>query len=137
MHNVGIGLAMMIAGSFFASQASHAQQAGIDRTDLLRHDLGVAGREALQVRVDIPPGIVAAKHKHPGEEIVYVLAGSVEYRLEGREPVTLSAGGVLFIPSGTFHSAKNVGTGTASELATYIVEKGKPLVVFASVPPGS
>jgi len=107
---------------------AHAQQAGIKRTDLQQHDLSVAGREVVQVRVDIDPGVVAARHSHPGEEIVYVLEGSLEYQLEGQPPVTLKAGGVLFIPAGTIHSAKNVGSGNAAELATYIVEKGKPLV---------
>jgi hypothetical protein len=33
------------------------------------------------------------------------------------------------IPAGAIHAAKNVGSGNAAELATYIVEKGKPLVV--------
>jgi quercetin dioxygenase-like cupin family protein len=42
--------------------------------------------------------------------------------------VTLKAGEVLFIPARTVHAAKNVGSGTGAELATYIVEKGKPLV---------
>ena|SRR4029079_4123803 len=107
---------------------ARAQQAGIKRTDLQQHDLSVAGREVVQVRVDIGPGVVAARHSHPGEEIVYVLEGSLEYQLEGQPPVTLKAGGVLFIPAGTIHSAKNVGSGNAAELATYIVEKGKPLV---------
>ena len=107
---------------------ARAQQAGIKRTDLQQHDLSVAGREVVQVRVDIDPGVVAARHSHPGEEIVYVLEGSLEYQLEGQPPVTLKAGGVLFIPAGTIHSAKNVGSGNAAELATYIVEKGKPLV---------
>jgi mannose-6-phosphate isomerase-like protein (cupin superfamily) len=50
----------------------------------------------------------------------------VEYVLDGRPAVTLKAGEVLFVPSGTPHSARNVGTVKASELATYIVEKGKP-----------
>ena len=76
-----------------------------------------------------PPGCVAPKHSHPGEEIVYVIEGLLEYQLEGRPPVTLKAGEVLFIPAGTIHSAKNVGSGNAAELATYIVEKGKPLAV--------
>ena len=107
---------------------ARAQQAGIKRTDLQQHDLSVAGREVVQVRVDIDPGVVAARHSHPGEEIVYVLEGSLEYQLEGQPPVTLKAGGVLFIPAGTIHSAKNVGSANASELATYLVEKGKPLV---------
>ena len=69
-------------------------------------------------------------HTHPGEEIIYVLEGSLEYQIEGEPPVTLKAGDVLFIPAGTIHSARNVGSGTGSELATYIVEKGKPLLTL-------
>src|ERR671917_129908 len=68
-----------------------------------------------------------------GEEIVYVLEGSLEYQVEGRPPVTLKAGEVLFIPAGTIHAAKNVGSGNGAELATYVVEKGKPLVAFGPV----
>ena len=45
--------------------------------------------------------------------------------------MTLSAGDVLFIPAGTIHAARNVGSDNGAELATYIVEKGKPLVVLA------
>jgi quercetin dioxygenase-like cupin family protein len=45
--------------------------------------------------------------------------------------VTLKAGEVLFVPAGTIHAARNVGSGSGAELATYIVEKGKPLVVPA------
>jgi quercetin dioxygenase-like cupin family protein len=52
----------------------------------------------------------------------------LEYQLDGQPPVTLKAGDVLFIPAGVVHSAKNVGTGRGAELATYIVEKGKPLL---------
>jgi hypothetical protein len=48
--------------------------------------------------------------------------------VEGQPPVTLTAGGGLCIPAGTIHSARNVGTGRAAELATYIVEKGKSLL---------
>jgi quercetin dioxygenase-like cupin family protein len=81
------------------------------------------------VRVDFAPGAVAPNHTHPGEEIIYVLEGSLEYQVEGKPPVTLHAGDVLFIPAGTVHAAKNVGTVNGAELATYVVEKGKPLVV--------
>ncbi|HEY8562563.1 MAG TPA: alpha/beta fold hydrolase [Pyrinomonadaceae bacterium] len=103
-------------------------QSGIKRTDLLRADLSVPGREVLQVRVDFDPGAVAARHSHPGEEIVHVLEGSLEYEVEGNPPVTLKAGDVLFIPARAAHRVKNVGSGKGSELATYIVEKGKPLI---------
>jgi quercetin dioxygenase-like cupin family protein len=73
-------------------------------------------------------GVTSPRHTHPGEEIIYVLEGLLEYQVEGKPPVTLRAGDVLFIPAGTIHAAKNVGSGNAAELATYVVEKGKPLV---------
>jgi quercetin dioxygenase-like cupin family protein len=124
-------VAVLIAGSGLALHVTHAQQPGIKRTDALRHDLGVPGREVIQVRVDFDPGVAFGKHSHPGAEVAYVLEGTLEYQLEGQPPVTLKAGEALFIPAGTIHAAKNVGTGNAAELATYIVEKGKPLVVLA------
>jgi quercetin dioxygenase-like cupin family protein len=108
-----------------------AQQSGVKRTELQRQDLSVPGREVIQVRVDLEPGVKFPAHSHPGEEIAYVLEGVWEYEIEGKAPVTLKAGDTLFIPAGTIHSAKNVGSGVGAELATYIVEKGKPLVVLA------
>lgn len=113
-----------------APEVSRAQQPGTKRTELQRHDLSVPGREVIQVVVELDPGVTFGDHSHPGEEIVYVLEGALEYQLDGQEPVTLEAGDVLFIPAGTVHSAKNVGPGTGAELATYIVEKGRPLVVM-------
>jgi quercetin dioxygenase-like cupin family protein len=119
--------AMLILAGGLVLQVAQAQQ-GIKRTDLQRHDLSAPGREAIQVRVDIAPGVAFPNHRHPGEEIIYVLEGSLQYDVEGKPPVTLKAGDVLFIPAGTIHAAKNVGSGNAAELATYVVEKGKPLV---------
>jgi quercetin dioxygenase-like cupin family protein len=128
-----LGAAVAVAASVAAgaSQVVFAQQPGITRSDLLRHDLSVPGREVIQVLVAFEPGVVAARHSHPGEEIVYVVEGVLEYRLDGRPPVTLKAGEGLFIPAGGIHEVANVGAGKAAELATYIVEKGKPLAVMA------
>jgi len=124
--------AVMIVGSGLALGIASAQlPANIKRADLMKEDLSVLGREVVQVRVDIPAGVTAPKHNHPGEELVYVIEGALEYRLHGRPPVTLRAGEVLFIPNGTPHEVKNVGSANAAELATYIVEKGKPLVALS------
>ncbi|MCA1404003.1 cupin domain-containing protein [Ensifer sp. IC3342] len=120
--------ALLIVGGGWTLNVAEAQQPGIHRTDLLKNDLGTPGREVVQVRVDFEPGAVSIKHSHPGEEVAYVLEGSLEYQLEGRAPVTLHAGEALFIPDGVAHVAKNVGSSKASELATYIVNKGEPLV---------
>ena len=124
-----IAVVALIVASGSATQVAEAQQPGIRRTELQRHDLSVRGREVVQVRVDFDPGAAFGRHKHPGEEIVNLLEGSLEYQVEGHAPVTLNPGDVLFIPAGAIHAVKNVGRGNGSELATYIVEKGKPLVV--------
>jgi quercetin dioxygenase-like cupin family protein len=116
---------MFVAGSGSPLPAP-PRPAGTVRTDLQRHDLSVAGWETLQARVDFAPGASFPAHKHPGEEIIYVLEGTIEYLVEGK-PVTLKTGDVLFVPIGTVHAARNVGTGNAAELATYVIEKGKPL----------
>ena len=124
-----MAVAVLILGIGLVLHVARAQQPGVKRTDLQRHDLSVPGREVVQARVELDPGVSFPKHWHPGEEIIYVLEGSLEYQVEGKPPVTLKAGDVFFVPAGTIHSAKNVGSGPGAELATYVVEKGKPLVV--------
>jgi quercetin dioxygenase-like cupin family protein len=74
-----IAVAVLIAGSGFALNMAHSQQPGVTRTDLLRHDLGVSGREVVQVRVDLAAGVAFPPHSHPGEEIAYVIEGLLEY----------------------------------------------------------
>jgi len=118
-----------IAGSGLTPVAAQSHQPGVTRIPLQQNDLSIPGREVVQVRVELAPGVSFPAHSHPGEEIVYVIEGVFEYAVEGRPPVTLKAGEVLFIPAGTVHRVTNIGSGIAAELATYIVEKGTPLVV--------
>lgn len=123
-----LAVAVLVVAGTFVTHATLAQQwAGIKRSDVMRSDFSVPGREVIQVLVEFGPGVVSPKHAHPGEEIAYVIRGSLVYALDGRPPVTLHAGDALFIPYGTPHAVTNVGSGSALELATYIVEKGKPL----------
>ena len=123
----------VIFASGLVLHVARAQQAGTKRIDLQRHDLSVPGREVIQTIVELDPGVKSSRHTHPGEEIIYVLEGApLEYEVEGKPPVTLKPGDVLFIPAGTPHAAKNVGNRKGAELATYIVEKGKPLLTEVS-----
>ena len=125
-------VAAVIVASGLLLHVARAQQ-GITRIDLQRHDLSVPGREVVQTIVELDPGVTSSRHTHPGEEIVYVLEGApLQYEVEGKPPVTLEPGDVLFIPAGALHAAKNVGTRKGAELATYIVEKGKPLLTEVS-----
>ena len=127
---VMLGVAMMIAASGTAPDVAQAQLPGTKRTDLQRHDLSIPGREVIQVRVDFDPGYVAPRHTHFGEEIIYVLEGTLVYEVEGRPPTTYKAGDVLIVPAGAIHSVRNIGGGNGAELATYVVEKGKPLITL-------
>lgn len=121
-----------MSGLFILAVAlAAAAPAGVTRTDLQKHDLSVPNRETVHARIDIAPGATAPWHRHPGEEIIYVVEGTLEYQLEGQQPVTLSAGDVLFVPFGVAHKARNPGVVNGAEIATYIVEKGKPLVAPA------
>ncbi len=126
---------LITAALLFATPAVAAMPVpeGVSRTDLQRHDLSAPGRETVQARIDIAPGAVAPWHRHPGEEVIYVIEGTLEYQLEGQPPVTLKAGDVLFVPAGVAHTARNRTATNGAELATYIVEKGKPLLVPADV----
>lgn len=118
----------LIATGALALHTALAEEAAITRTDLQQEDLSIPGRAVVQVLVEFAPGASFPLHAHPGEEIVYVTEGALEYALEGQEPVTLQAGEVLFIPYGVAHAVRNVGDGPAAELATYIVEKDKTLL---------
>ena len=106
------------------------QAPGLWRTDLQRQDLSAPGREMVQARVDIGPEAPLVKHTHPGEEIIYILEGSLEYQVEGEPTRTFHAGEALTVPAGVVHAVRNVGSGNAAELATYVVEKGKPLLTL-------
>ena len=125
-----LGVAIVIAGSGFGPSMAQAQQPRTKRTDLQRHDLSVGGREVVQVRVDFDPGYVAPRHTHFGEEIIYVIEGTLVYEVEGRPPMTYKAGDVLLVPAGAIHSVRNIGSGNGAELATYVVKKGKPLITL-------
>ena len=120
--------AVIVMATALVLHVAQAQQPGIRRTDLQRHDLSAPGREVVQTIVELDPGVRSSRHTHPGEEIVYVLEGTLEYQIGGRPPVTVTPGDVLFVPAGTIHSATNIGSNDGAELATYIVEKGKPLI---------
>ena len=127
LHVYGVCAFSLLAGMALASTA--VKPSGIERHEALRHDLDSVGREVVQVRVAFAPGAAFGMHTHPGVEVAYVLEGTLEYAFVGKPPVTLQAGESLYIPAGTAHAAHNPGSTRAAELATYLVEKGKPIVV--------
>ncbi len=104
-----------------------AQQAGFTRVGLQTQDLSTPGKVAVQARAEFDPGVAAGRHTHPGEELGYVLEGQLERRIDGQPPKIIKAGETFFVPEGIVHDGINTGTGKAKVLATYVVEKGKPV----------
>ena len=123
-----VAAAMLVTGSGSPLPAQ-PRPTGTTRTDLQRHDLSIPGREVLQALVSFAPGSSFPRHKHPGEEVINVTQGSLDYEVAGKW-VTVKAGEVLFVPDGVVHAARNPGKEPAAELATYVLEKGKPLTTF-------
>jgi quercetin dioxygenase-like cupin family protein len=108
-----------------------AQQPGFKRTVLQQQKLSMAGHEAVTAVAEFQPGGTVGRHTHPGEEIGYVLEGSIVLEQAGRPPVTLTAGQTFFIPNGQVHDATNKGPSIARVLANYVLESGKPVATPA------
>jgi quercetin dioxygenase-like cupin family protein len=109
-----------------------AQTPAFKRTVLQQADISVPGREVVTAVAEFQPGATPGRHTHAGEEVGYVIDGTISLEQEGKPAVTLKAGQSFLIPAGTIHNATNTGSGVAKILATYIVEKGKPLATPAA-----
>ena len=104
---------------------------GLFPTEIQRAEFSVPGREVIVNRVEIGPEARPIRHSHPGEEIIYVLDGAIEYMIDGQEPITVQAGEGLTVPAETVHATDPAPHGHAVVLATHVVEKDKPFLVLA------
>jgi quercetin dioxygenase-like cupin family protein len=102
----------------------------LERTEVQRGALSVPGRQVVQVLTRIPEGVESGWHTHPGEEVGYILAGTVEMKIHGMPSLLLNAGDPFLMPPGTPHNALDLGPDTGMMLSTYIVEVDKPLATF-------
>jgi quercetin dioxygenase-like cupin family protein len=102
----------------------------LKRTELQRSASSIPGRDIVQVRTEIPVGVASGWHVHPGEEIGYILAGTVRMEIEGSPTLTLNAGDPFLIPPRVPHNATDLGPDTGMMLSTYLVETGQPLATF-------
>lgn len=111
-----------------SSGQSRDELAGrLKRTELQHSPSSIPGREIVQVLTEIPAGVQSGWHTHPGEEVGYILAGTVQMMIDGQPTLTLCAGDSFLMPPHTPHNALDVGHGTGMMLSTYIVEIGQPL----------
>jgi quercetin dioxygenase-like cupin family protein len=102
----------------------------LKRTELQHVASSIPGREIVQVLTEIPAGVQSGWHQHPGEEVGYILAGTVRMEIEQAPTLTLNAGDPFLIPPRTPHNALDLGPETGQMLSTYIVEVGKPIATF-------
>jgi quercetin dioxygenase-like cupin family protein len=99
----------------------------LKRTELQHSASSIPGREIVQVLTEIPAGVASGWHMHPGEEVGYILAGTVQMEIEGRATLTLRPGDPFLIPPRTPHNALDLGPETGQMLSTYIVEVDEPI----------
>jgi quercetin dioxygenase-like cupin family protein len=121
----------MSSSSLTNTQQSNDALAGkLKRTELQHKPSSIPGREIVQVLTEIPAGVESGWHMHPGEEVGYILAGTVQMMIKGQPTLTLHAGDPFLMPPRTPHNALDVGPETGMMLSTYIVEVGQPLATL-------
>jgi quercetin dioxygenase-like cupin family protein len=106
----------------------------LKRTEIQHRSLSIAGREVVQVLTEIPCGVESGWHIHPGEEVGYILAGTVRMMIQDQPTLTLHAGDGFLMTPRLPHNALDVGPETGQMLSTYIVEAGEPLATFVDGP---
>ncbi len=102
----------------------------LKRTEIQHAASSIPGREIVQVLTEIPAGVQSGWHMHPGEEVGYILAGTVKMEIRDRPTLTLHPGDGFLMPPRTPHNATDLGPDTGQMLSTYIVEVGESLATF-------
>lgn len=128
MQRIVLSTTIAIVLATFGVRAQQAPaQTGFKRTPVQQADLSVTGKEVVQAVAEIQPGSESGRHTHPGEEVAYVLEGTITLEIQGKPAVTKKAGEGFVIPPATVHNAKNASGSVAKVLGTYIIDKGKPV----------
>jgi quercetin dioxygenase-like cupin family protein len=113
-----------------SSKSADALAASLQRTEIQRHNSSIPGRIIVQVRTEIPFGVSSGWHIHPGEEVGYIVEGSVQMEIKDQATLLLQAGDGFLIPPGVAHNALDLGPGVGQMLSTYIVDPDEPLASF-------
>jgi quercetin dioxygenase-like cupin family protein len=101
-------------------------QTPIKRTPLQKFDVPGTSYETVIGIAEIAADVNVGRHTHPGPESGYLLEGEFTLLVEGQPPRLVKAGESYQVPPGAIHDARSGAQG-AKVIATYVVEKGKPL----------
>jgi quercetin dioxygenase-like cupin family protein len=130
-----LAAAFAVTGSAVYAQPKPAAATApaITRTQLLDAPLkGLDGYDGVMYITDIPAGMAAPRHSHPGYEFNYILKGSVSFQVDGQKVMTLKAGQGMYNARGNVHKVWNPSkTEPAQLVAVLIKEAGKPLAIPA------
>ena len=121
------GISEFIATEASAQGTQPAATPGVTRKILSQMDGPAPGYVTLLVDATIEPGVMVARHPHPGIESAYVLEGGFEVPIQGQPTRTIKPGDGFQIPPETPHAGGKPGETKTRILITYVVEKGKPL----------
>jgi quercetin dioxygenase-like cupin family protein len=114
-----------------ASDPATAQQPAVQRKVLLTQDLPISGYQTVMAAVEIPAGGREGRHTHPGAVVGYVQEGVLTLDHEGKPTATYKAGDAFYIEAGKVHEGINKEGSPVKIVATFVVEKGKPLTTAA------
>jgi len=105
------------------------ERAQPQRVILERHEQsGVPGKDIVIGTASLPPGTVIGFHTHPGDEIGYVLKGTLVLKTRGQPDRILKTGDSFFNARGAIHSlAAAPGAEGGTAVSTWIVDHGKEL----------
>jgi quercetin dioxygenase-like cupin family protein len=106
------------------------QTQNIKRTPLQKFDVPGTNYETVIGIAEIVPNVNVGRHTHPGPESGFMLEGDFVLLVDGQPPLPVKAGESYKIPPGAIHDART-GAAGAKVIATYVVEKGKPLATPA------
>jgi quercetin dioxygenase-like cupin family protein len=109
--------------TFALTSAALAQ---IKRTPLQKFDVPGTNYETVIGIAEIAPNVTIGRHTHPGPESGYMLEGEMMLMVQGQPDKVVKVGESYSVPPGAVHDAKT-GAAGAKVIATYVVEKGKPL----------
>ncbi len=114
------------------AQPHDALAATLKRTEIQHSSSSIPGRDIVQVRTEIPVGVASGWHIHPGEEVGYILAGTVQMEIKDQPTLILHPGDGFLIPPRLPHNALDLGPDTGQMLSTYLVEVGQPVATLIS-----
>jgi quercetin dioxygenase-like cupin family protein len=125
---MGVAVGIVISALLFGPAS--AQDQPIKRTELMRYDLpGVPDKEVVVYVADLAPGANGGRHHHPGEEIAYVLEGTIVIKPDNGPPVMLRKGEMIRNPTHQVHNVWNASAVLPARVYVVMVgaDKGQPL----------